>query len=299
MTADPIRTREISPLPKRPDDAHKGSVGRLVVIGGCRTATSTMIGAPALAAQAAFRTGAGLVQLAMPAELHSAAATLVPCATLRNLPTGADELAGLPGAFAADAVAFGPGLGESLSLAALQQLLARYVGPVVIDADGLNLLATAPPDYALPKPERIVLTPHPGEAQRLLQARPPAGAPAKLGGGFAERKAATFALHEAYRTVVVLKGRATQVTNGQRWYVNETGNSGLATGGTGDVLTGMIAALLGQGLASLEAAILGVYLHGLAGDFGAEELGRHSLLATDLIDFIPEACCDHETFREE
>jgi NAD(P)H-hydrate epimerase len=113
--------------------------------------------------------------------------------------------------------------------------------------------------------------------------------------GAPSRRVAACALAEAFGTSVVLKGRGTIVTNGERIYTNHTGNAGMATGGTGDVLTGLIAALIGQHMPPFEAAILGVYLHGLAGDFAAEELGRLSLTALDLIDYLPEAFAEHES----
>lgn len=297
MSKEPTITREIAPLPERAQDAHKGDAGRLVIVGGCAGPSATMIGAPALAANAAFRSGAGLVQLIVPEEIQGPIATLAPCATLRPMPTDADGLCEAVAAFKPDAVALGPGLGQSITATALTRLLGDYQGPVVIDADGLNLLATAG-DFTIPDPARVVLTPHPGEAKRLLRGRNVLSQ-AGTDNSPAQRRHTAGALVAAYGSVVVLKGFGTIVTDGQRLYVNETGNAGMATGGAGDVLTGVIAALLGQQMPSLEAAILSVYLHGLAGDFAAEELGRMSVTAADLIDFLPEAFCDHDAFHEE
>ena len=294
MPAELIVTREIAPLPPRVPHAHKGDVGRIVIIGGC-AGEVMMVGAPALAANAAYRSGAGLVQIWTPDAIRTSVAVLGPCATTRRLPTDAGGLLRAAGDFAAEVIAVGPGLGDSLPAGELLAFLAGFAGPVVIDADGLNLLATVP-SSVIPDPRRVVMTPHPGEARRLLSAR---GVDRALETSATSRRAAACALAEAFGCTVVLKGRGTVVTNGERLYVNETGNSGMATGGTGDVLTGVIAALIGQRMDPLEAAILGVYLHGLAGDFAAEELGRWSMTAEDLLDYLPEAFCDHETAKEE
>jgi len=167
--------------------------------------------------------------------------------------------------------------------------------PIVIDADGLNLLAGVP-RFDIPDARRVVLTPHPGEARRLLAAR---GDDRAIDASSPARRAAASALSALYGCTVVLKGRQTIVTNGDRIYTNETGNSGMATGGTGDVLTGVIAALIGQKMDPFEAAILGVFLHGLAGDYAAEELGRWSMTALDVIDYLPEAFCEHEMAETE
>ena len=249
-----------------------------------------MVGAPALAANAAFRTGAGLVQLMIPDPIRTAVATLAPCATFRTLPRKGDELLAEIEAFRADVVALGPGLGTSLATAEIIEFILGVGKPLVIDADGLNRLAEGDP-FEFPKPELVVLTPHPGELRRMLAAR---GVDREVGTTPAARRAAACALVELYGCTVVLKGRGTIVTDGRRLYLNETGNAGMATAGAGDVLTGIITALIGQQVPPFEAAILGVYLHGLAGDFAAEELGRHSVTAMDLIDFLPEAICEHE-----
>jgi NAD(P)H-hydrate epimerase len=187
-------------------------------------------------------------------------------------------------------VALGPGLGNSLTADVVVECLTAYSGPVVVDADGLNLLANAPA-FTVPRPQRVVMTPHPGEMARLLSAR---GADSVLDNTAASRHAAACALVSAYGCTAVLKGQGTVVTNGQRLYVNETGNAGMATGGAGDVLTGVIAALEGQRMEPFEAAILAVYLHGLAGDFAAEELGRCSMTATDIVEYLPEAFNEYQ-----
>lgn len=288
MARDATITREIPRLPGRADDAHKGDVGRIIIIGGCAH-DHFMAGAPALAALAALRGGAGLVQLLVPEGVRAAAITICPTATARTLPMEVDGLVDAVQAFKADVVALGPGLGASLTPEIVAALIQQCPGPMVIDADGLNLLANAR-RAAIPNPQRIVLTPHPGEAKRLLAA---AGKSSEITLAPKSRTQAALDLVDAYGCTVVLKGHGTIVTNGDRLFINATGNSGMATGGTGDVLTGVIAALIGQKMEPLEAAILGVHLHGLAGDFAAEELGRHSLIATDLVDYLAEAFCEH------
>ncbi|MCH7591842.1 MAG: NAD(P)H-hydrate dehydratase [Planctomycetes bacterium] len=296
-TPDPVVTREVGSVPQRRDEAHKGEVGRVAIVGGC-SGDVTMVGAPALAANAAFRSGAGLVQIVVPEAIATSVAVLAPCATIRSLPTDADALLDALSDFGADVVALGPGLGGSLAPDCVAEILSRFEGPVVLDADGLNLLAKAEAQE-IKDPERagnlngsVVLTPHPGEARRLLSSR---GVDLAIDDTFPSRRAAVCALIEQYGCTVVLKGHGTIVANRERLYANETGNAGMATGGAGDVLTGIIAALIGQRMNPFEAAILGVYLHGLAGDFAAEELGRCSMTATDIIDYLPEAFCEHGT----
>lgn len=294
MSVDVIITREIPPLPRREDDAHKGSVGRIIVLGGSADEVS-MIGAPALAANAAFRGGAGLVQLFVPAAIRDVVASIAPCATVRTMPGDAAGLLHAAKEYQADVVVVGPGLGRTLAPSTIVEFVQRFGGPVVLDADGLNQIALAD-RFRFEHPERIVMTPHTGEMQRLLVAR---GLDRIVGPTTAARRAAACALVEAYGCNAVLKGRGTVVTNGRRLYVNETGNSGMATAGTGDVLSGLIAALIGQGMVPFEASILSVYLHGLAGDFAAEELGRRSMTALDLIEFLPDAFCEWENAETE
>ncbi len=294
MSNEPIVTREIASLPERQSDAHKGEVGRLCIIGGSCD-EHLMIGAVALAANAAQRSGVGLVQMLVPEEIRTAVTMLAPCAVCRTLPNRSEDLLHMTDEFRADVAAIGPGLGQSLEPETVAAFTARFSGSVVVDADGLNQLA-ALDDPGRYSADRVVLTPHPGEAARMLKAK---NLPLPETKGAASRRSTAIALHKAYGGTVVLKGSGTVVTNGQRIYVNETGNAGMATGGAGDVLTGMIAGLIGQGMAVFEAAILGAYLHGLAGDFAAGELGRWSLTALDLIEFLPEAFCEYDVTESE
>lgn len=295
MATDPIVTREVGHVPQRAEDAHKGQVGRVAVIGGCDGAETLMVGAPALAANGALRGGAGLVRVFAPERIRGPIAVLAPCATLHTLPPEAKSVVAAVEAFGADAAVVGPGLGDSLTPDVLHELVHGLSIPTVIDADGLNLLSAGPGDR-FSDPSRYILTPHPGEMRRLLAAK---GRDEPLDESSATRRAAALALSEIYGCVVILKGRGTVVTDGKRIYVNQTGNAGMATGGTGDVLSGVVAALIGQGMESLEAAILGVHLHGLAGDFAAEELGRWSMTALDLLEYLPEAFCEHSLLGTE
>jgi NAD(P)H-hydrate epimerase len=189
---------------------------------------------------------------------------------------------------AATVVACGPGMGRSLGLDLLVgRLYTHLARPMIVDADGLNALSRRPKVLAQPTAEARILTPHPGEFARLVGTdRIPDE----------QRPQAARALAQRSGAVVVLKGHRTTVTDGRTLATNTTGNPGMATGGSGDVLTGLIAALLAQGLKPLEAARLGVYLHGLAGDLAAERLGAESLIAGDLVRFLPRA---FKQYRQE
>ncbi len=272
-------------LPKlapRPADAHKGTFGTVLVVGGSRG----MAGAPALAGMAALRGGAGLVRVAVPNACLDTVAGFEPCYTTVPLPDDPDGRlcraaaeAIVEQAETASVVALGPGLGRSDELRQLVATLYLDLSkPLVIDADGLNALADQVEVRTRPGGPRI-LTPHPGEFARWIGRPVPAE----------QRIDAATELAARCGAVVVLKGHATVVTDGERHAVNKTGNPGMATGGTGDVLTGLIAALWCQGLQPYDAARLGVHLHGLAGDLAAEELGQVSVIARDLVDFFPEA----------
>ena len=286
MTKPASRTiKKIPRLPRRKSDSHKGDFGRVLIVGGSRG----MIGAPALAASAALRSGAGLVKMALPNRIQLTTAALEPCATslaLSDTAGGTFSSAAIPKIISAardhDVIAIGPGLGTS---AALTKLLAAVIAlphkPVVIDADGLNNLSKIK-DWPKKTRAKLILTPHPGEAKRLWSSLSKSAYPR-------DRRAAALSLARACKQTVVLKGAGTIVTDGSRVYKNTTGNPGMATGGTGDVLTGIIAALLGQGLSLFDSAVLGVYLHGRAGDLAAEMVGQVSLIATDLLEVLPDA----------
>jgi NAD(P)H-hydrate epimerase len=279
------RIKQIPRLPRRAVDAHKGDVGRLLVVGGC-LGKQGMLGAPALVANAALRSGIGLVQIATEAPAMGYVGMLAPCATTRAMAAGVDDLAAMAVDFGADVVAIGPGLGVTVSGQEIVELLNRFSGGIVVDADGLNALA-ALGRWQARWPHNVVITPHPGEMQRLV-----------TGWGLdvevKEREKCAVALAKATGVTVVLKGHGTVVTNPEHVYVNQTGNSGMATAGAGDVLTGVIAALMGQKMPAFAAAVLGVHVHGLAGDAAAEQLGRISLIATDIIEYLSDAFSDLE-----
>jgi ADP-dependent NAD(P)H-hydrate dehydratase len=272
----------LPPLPPRPRDSHKGTYGRVLIVAGA----PGMSGAGVLAGLGALRGGAGLVQVATPASIQSIVAAGNPCYLTAGLPSGADgtlSTDALPQLFdlvnKADVLALGPGLGQSEDVTQLVAALLRAVQkPIVLDADGLNALAhILKTEPWQPRAAPLLCTPHPGEFSRLIA------------GEMTDREAQAVAFAQARQVLLVLKGHRTLVTDGQRMYRNTTGNPGMATGGTGDVLTGLIAALLGQQMPPFAAAQLGVYLHGLAGDMAAAELGEMSLTALEVAHGLPQA----------
>ena len=272
--ADPTLKRvwALRPLTERPEDSHKGDYGRVLVVAG----SAGMAGAAALASQAVLRAGAGLVTCACPAEVLPRLAPF-PC-VMTAAPQEAPKIA-----LKADALCVGPGLGKAAATSALvRSLLSGSPTPAVVDADALAALDA--PTLATLR-DRAVLTPHPGEMAGLLGITTP-----KVQ---ADRRGVAKVFAERHGLVVVLKGHETVVTDGHRLAVNATGNAGMATAGAGDVLSGVIAALLGQGMEPFEAAYLGTYLHGLAGDLAAQAKGLHSLIATDLLEFLPAAFLKH------
>jgi ADP-dependent NAD(P)H-hydrate dehydratase len=276
------RLSELPLPPPRPVDAHKGTFGRVLVIAG----SAGMSGAAVLAGRAALRGGAGLVYVAVPRSILPIVAAGEP--SYLTIPLEEAE-AGGPARSAAElllaraeemsVVALGPGCGRSPDFVRLARKLYRDAPqPLVVDADGLNALAAVPGACSRHAGPRV-LTPHPGEFARLTHT------PMTLDP--AQRETAALQFAAAHGVVLVLKGAGTVVTDGERLYVNTTGNSGLATGGTGDVLTGLIAALLAQGMEPFEGAQLGVWMHGRAGDLLAAERSQPGLIASDL----PEALC--------
>lgn len=281
--------RELDALRREPD-AHKGRFGHVLVLAG----STGFAGAACLAAEAALRCGAGLVTLGVPSSLLPVVATkLTACMThpFREVPGGAFALGALPEilAFAqrCTVVALGPGIGRHRSTAKLVHALIRTLGkPLVLDADGLNALEG---EAAVLKDARapVVITPHPGEMARLtglatrdIQAR---------------RQEVATAFARQHSVVVALKGHRTVVTDGRQVYVNETGNPAMASGGTGDVLTGLVAGLLAQGLAPFPATCLAVNLHGLAGDIAAAEAGTPAVTTTDLLNCLGRAFLKRST----
>ena len=264
-------------LPDRDVLAHKGDFGRILLLCGSRGYT----GAAYLAAMGALRTGAGLTYLGVPESIYAIEAVKLNEPIVFPLPDEGGMLAVsaveqirelLP---KMDAVLIGPGLGQSKgTLAVLKTLLREFGGPVVLDADGINLLAQH--KYLLRgRTAPTVLTPHEGEFIRLAGEITP------------DRQTAAESLAKELGCVVVLKGHGTIITDGVQRYRNSTGNPGMAVGGSGDVLAGMVVSLLGQGIAPLEAAAAAVWLHGAAGDRCAEKLGQYAMLPTDLLEELP------------
>ena len=280
------RMSGLPPLPLRPLEGHKGLFGRVLVVGG----NDGMIGAPAFAGAAALRSGAGLVQLAVPRAILSAALSITPECIGLGLGKAAAKDDLLKAGEQADAIVIGPGLGQTPeALARVTRLIRLDEKPIVVDADGLNLLAkqkTWPRFFKAAG----VLTPHPGEMKRLAKQFGMNEVPSDDGG----RIDTAVEAARAFRQVVVLKGSRTVVTDGDRVYVNRTGNSALSKAGTGDVLSGICGTLLAQQMDRFDAACAAVCLHGLAGEMAGERLGLRAVLARDVIDAIPAAIKRYE-----
>lgn len=257
---------------KRKKDIHKGECGRILIIAGSKG----MMGAAVLCGRAALRTGAGLVKMSIPEDFFPIIQTSVPEATCITRERSLDEL------MQCSSVAIGPGLGDDEQNGILvKEILHRCNKPIVIDADGLNLLSN---DLAVMKNAKagIIITPHPGEAARLLKV--------KSSDINQDRLRSAVELATVTGAVTVLKGAESIVATPEgKTYINTTGNPGMATGGSGDVLTGAIAALLGQGLDLEAAAATGVYLHGLAGDIKAGQIGEYGLIASDIAEMLAHA----------
>lgn len=271
-------------LPGRKADGHKGTFGRAALVCG----SEGMSGAAILAGKAALRAGAGLVTLAIPRSILPIVASAEPSYMTRALSDDADGRINGTTALEAvravlelnDVAAIGSGLGQSDSLLKMiTQVYQESAKPLLCDADALNLLARerhAIGQHAGPR----LLTPHPGEFARLIDVA--IGEVESNRQHLAEKFAAQFDV------VLLLKGSVTIVTDGRQTYHNTTGNSGLATGGSGDVLTGLITGLLAQGMEPFEAARLGAHLHGLAAEIGVRQKSEYGLIASDL----PEYLCD-------
>ena len=265
----------LSLLPDRNPWGHKGNFGKLLLLCGSRGYT----GAAFFAAMGALRSGAGLVFLGVPESIYGIEAVKLNEPVIFPLPDAGGRLSAdavpeiltrLP---QMDAVLVGPGLGQSEgTLAVVRAVLEKAECPVVVDADGINVLS-AHRDLLRGRKLPTILTPHDGEF-------------ARLGGVIGEDRMAA-ALAEDLGCTVLLKGHETCITDGTDGYLNPTGNPGMAVGGSGDVLAGVITALLGAGLPPLEAAACGAWLHGAAGDRCAAELGQYGMLPTDMLSALP------------
>ena len=267
----------LSYLPDRDENAHKGDFGRVLLLCGSVGFT----GAAALAARGALRCGAGLVYLGVPESIYAIEAVKLDEPVVFPLPQEGGKLSMeaiapiLSRLSAMDAVLVGPGLGQSQGVfQVVKAVLEQFAGPVVLDADGINVMA-AHKDILRGRTAPLILTPHPGEFARL--------------GGTAQGDRVSQAVEMAndLGAVVLLKGHATVITDGNTVYINRTGNPGMAVGGSGDVLSGVITALLGQKLPPLTAAACGAWLHGAAGDICAREIGQYGMLPGDMVKVLP------------
>ncbi|KPJ61307.1 MAG: hypothetical protein AMJ46_02710 [Latescibacteria bacterium DG_63] len=272
-------------FPAREPDVHKGDCGKIAVVGG----SVGLTGAVALCSMAAMRTGAGLVTAAVPSSLNDILETKMTEAMTRPLPETIERTISLDarGAvtdliLASDVLAFGPGLSRNPESAALARKIVPYVAkPTVLDADGLNAFI-GHTDLFARAGKCLIITPHIVEMSRLSDEEPSLIEDDRVG--------AARRFSEKYGIIVLLKGAPTVIAQPDGMaYVNPTGNAGLASGGSGDVLTGIIAGLLGQGVSPVRAAVLGAYMHGLAADMAKEGLGEEGMIAGDLVELIPEA----------
>lgn len=274
-----LHQSDISGLfPKRQRDTHKGDYGRILLLCGSVGFT----GAAYLAAMGALRSGAGLVFLGVPESIYTIEAVKLNEAIVFPLPeeNGKLSAAALPEILRRlpqmDAVLIGPGLGISDGTwAVLQGVLENAACPIIADADGINLLSmhkNIVHGWKVP----LVLTPHDGEFARIF-------------GRFPENRLAdAVSLAKAYDAVVLLKGHRTLITDGRTAYRNTTGNPGMAVGGSGDLLAGILVSLIGQGIAPLKAAAAAAWLHGAAGDRCAEAMGEYGMLPSDMLTILPQ-----------
>ena len=266
----------LSILPDRAVDAHKGDFGKILLLCGSKGYT----GAAYLAAQASLRSGAGLVFLGVPESIYQIEAVKLNEAIVFSFPdeNGKLSAAAIPEILQRlpkmDAVLIGPGLGQSDGVfQVVKAVLEQAACPVVLDADGINLI-TAHKDIVRGRSAPTILTPHAGEFGRL-------------GGNPEERTVAAETMARELGCIMLLKGHHTVITDGETTYITPTGNPGMAVGGSGDVLAGIITALLGQGITPLEAAACGAWLHGAAGDICAAEIGQYGMLPTDMLNALP------------
>jgi NAD(P)H-hydrate epimerase len=288
MSITPVH--ELPRLPRRSHSGHKGTYGKVLVLAGSRG----MGGGAALCGHAALRSGAGVVQVACPADVQPTVAAIYPAYTTIPIRQHADGSFGegaaeelVEHARGADVLAVGPGMGREAGTVAFVRRVLEEVAdkPVVLDADGLFALSPFTEEFRRSAP--FVLTPHPGEFARLSGKQSPRHDD--------ERREQAVSFARKFGCVLMLKGSGTLVTDGGRLYRNSTGNPGMATGGSGDVLTGVVAALVGQGMNAFDAAVLGAWIHGRAGDLGAAKLGMTALTATDVIESLPAAFRERET----
>ena len=267
----------LSILPERDPYAHKRDFGKILLLCGSRGYT----GAAALAAMGALRSGAGLVYLGVPESIYAIEAIKLtePIVFPLSEKDGKLSVGALPRILELlpnmDAVLFGPGWGKSEgNFLVAKEILSTFDRPVVVDADGINVIAKHM-DIVRERSAPTILTPHLGEFARM-------GGDTRL-----DRQSAAVKFAGEYGCILLLKGRETVITDGNTAYINPTGNPGMAVGGSGDVLSGMIVSLIGQGIDPLTAAACGAWLHGGAGDICAKEIGQYGMLPTDLVEALP------------
>jgi NAD(P)H-hydrate epimerase len=272
-------------LPARKRNAHKGDFGHVFILAG----SPGLTGAAYLTSQAALLSGSGLVTLGIPESLNPIMERKLTEVMTRPLAQTKEKTLSLKALSQIkkilpkiDALAVGPGLSRNPETQKLVlKLLSSVRRPLVLDADGINALIKRLTILKKAKAE-VVITPHPGEMARVLNLKTRAIQKNRI------KAAKDFA--KKYNVVIVLKGHRTVIAERSgRSYINKTGNPGMASGGSGDVLTGMIASFLGQGMSPFQAARTAVYVHGLAGDLAAEEKGETSLIATDILNKLPQA----------
>ena len=267
----------LSILPDRDIRGHKGDFGKILLLCGSRGFT----GAAYLAAMGALRSGAGLTFLGVPESIYEIEAVKLNEPVVFPLPDEGGKLSdeAIPEILERlphmDAVLIGPGLGQSEgTFAVVKAVLENAQCPVVLDADGINLMAVHK-DILRGRTNPTVLTPHAGEFARL-------GGDIKV-----DRRTEAERMARDLGCILLLKGHHTVITDGESTYINPTGNPGMAVGGSGDVLAGIIVSLLGQGIAPLEAAACGAWIHGAAGDICAGEMGQYGMLPTDMLNVLP------------
>ena len=264
-------------LPDRNITAHKGDFGKILLLCGSRGYS----GAAALAAMGALRVGAGLVYLGVPESIYTIEATKLLEPIVMPLPDANGMLSKSSINLIADilpkidVVLIGPGLGRSEDTEhVVCWVLENFKGPVVVDADGIYCLRDHI-DILRGRAFPVILTPHEGEFKQLLNC------------SCIDRQEAAISAAQRLRSVVVLKGYNTVITDGNTVYVNPTGNPGMAVGGSGDILAGMITGLVGQGMLPLQAAACGAWVHGAAGDICSDKYGMYGMLPSDMLDVIP------------
>lgn len=261
-------------LTERKNDTHKGSYGKVGIVAGSKG----MVGANYLASMAALRTGSGLVFSLVPSELFDIMSNKFIEVIVKEI-SDADKILDLTKG--TDGLVIGPGLGiDNKKTNMVKELLLCYDNPIVLDADGINCINDNP-DILKNRNGITIITPHPGELAKLLNR--------DIKEIQENRVFYSKYTSNKYNIITLLKGYNTIVTDGDSVYVNSTGNPGMATAGSGDLLTGIIISLICQGISPMNSGIMGAFIHGLAGDLASVEKGEYGLIATDILEYIPEA----------